>query len=643
MDYFANLIGVVLDQRYRIEKLIGTGGMSCVFLAYDIKNNAYVAVKVLKPDIAKNEEAVRRFENEAKAIAMLSHPNIVSIYTVSIDSDTKYIAMEYVNGETLKSYLKNNGPLDFDKTIELSLSILGALEQVHDKGVVHQDIKPSNMIFDKEGQVKLADFGIARHPVFGKTHIEEQAVGTVYYMSPEQASGKLVDFRSDIYSLGILMYELVTGRLPFVGQTAAAVAYMQCHNEPQPPSEFRSDIPKGLEQIILRAMSKSPDRRFVDDAQMIAYLVRLQKDLTMEFEFVDEQDGDSVEVNLSPDDSKDVLDVRLGITETDDTKELTVVSDDEDTKGDDDKKEKKKRDKIIYIEKRSSKVSFISLALGVFCGLCLVGCVSLFYLYHTFFNTNTNEGSSVIVVEDFVGDRYNSDYESYLAGLGYKVNIQWETSSEFLVNTVISQNPAAGERRIIIDGEQYCELTLVISSGEKMLHLQNYIGVEYRKAEIEMRKSGLNVTFVRQNSAAIEEGRIISTYPEAGTYITSDTLVTVYVSVGPEIEYVQIPDFTNMNPFLVYETLKKFDLKLSGFTYEYSNEVTSGLVCSQNISPGAMVPKGYDGIVLVISQGPEPLPEPEPEPEPEPTPDPNPEDPELPEDPVVTPDPDIPA
>ena len=474
MDFFTNLIGSVLDGRYRIEKLVGTGGMSCVFLAYDVHNNAYVAVKVLKPDIAQNEEAVRRFENEAKAIAMLSHPNIVSIYTVSTENDVKYIAMEYVNGETLKSYLKTNGRLDFNQTVEISLSILAALEQVHYKGVVHQDIKPSNMIFDHDGQIKLADFGIARHPVFGKHNIEEQAVGTVYYMSPEQASGKLVDFRSDIYSLGVLMYELVTGKLPFVGQTAAAVAYMQCHNEPVPPSEICEDIPKGLEQIILRAMSKSPDRRFVDDSQMIAYLTRLQKDPTMEFEFVDEQDGDSVEVNLSPDDSKDVLDVRLGITETEENKDLSAVSKDEGTKIVPVKKTKVKRDKIVYIEKRSSKVSFTSMALGVFCGLFLVGCVSLFYLYHTFFTTDTTEGTSVIVVDDFIGDRYDPDYEAYLNSIGYRLNIQWETSSEYLVNTVISQTPSAGERRIIIDGEQYCELTLTVSSGENMLHLNKF-------------------------------------------------------------------------------------------------------------------------------------------------------------------------
>lgn len=633
MDYFANMIGTILDGRYRIEKLVGTGGMSCVFLAYDIKKNAYVAVKVLKPDIAENDEAVRRFENEAKAIAMLSHPNIVSIYTVSTDSDIKYIAMEYVNGETLKSYLKNSGPLDFDKAVEISLSILAALEQVHDKGVVHQDIKPSNMIFDNDGQIKLADFGIARHPGFGKPNIEEQAVGTVYYMSPEQASGKLVDFRSDIYSLGVLMYELITGKLPFVGQTAAAVAYMQCHNEPVPPSEIRSDIPKGLEQIILRAMSKSPDRRFVDDAQMIAYLTRLKKDPTMEFEFVDEQDSESVEVNLSPDDSKDVLDVRLGLTENDGNKEIVNISASEGANIVPVKKEKIKRDKIVYVEKRSSKVSFVSLALGVFCGLFLVGCVSLFYLYHTFFATDTSEGSSVIVVDDFVGDRYDPDYEAHLNTLGYRLNIQWETSSEYLVNTVISQSPSAGERRIIIDGKQYCELTLVVSSGENMLHLQNYIGVEYRKAEIDMRKIGLNVNFVRKNSDVIEEGRVISTYPEAGTYITSDTLVTVYVSIGPEIEYVEIPDFSNMNPQQVYETLKNSDLKLSGFTYEYSNEITSGLVCSQNIAPGAKVPKGFDGIILVISKGPEPLPEPDPE---------IPEDPEFSEDQDQEQNPDIP-
>ena len=613
MDFFTNLIGSVLDGRYRIEKLVGTGGMSCVFLAYDVHNNAYVAVKVLKPDIAQNEEAVRRFENEAKAIAMLSHPNIVSIYTVSTENDVKYIAMEYVNGETLKSYLKTNGRLDFNQTVEISLSILAALEQVHDKGVVHQDIKPSNMIFDHDGQIKLADFGIARHPVFGKHNIEEQAVGTVYYMSPEQASGKLVDFRSDIYSLGVLMYELVTGKLPFVGQTAAAVAYMQCHNEPVPPSEICEDIPKGLEQIILRAMSKSPDRRFVDDSQMIAYLTRLQKDPTMEFEFVDEQDGDSVEVNLSPDDSKDVLDVRLGITEPEENKELSTVLKDEGTKIVPVKKTKVKRDKIVYIEKRSSKVSFTSMALGVFCGLFLVGCVSLFYLYHTFFTTDTTEGTSVIVVDDFIGDRYDPDYEAYLNSIGYRLNIQWETSSEYLVNTVISQTPSAGERRIIIDGEQYCELTLTVSSGENMLHLQNYIGVEYRKAEIEMRRLGLNVKFVREKSDVIEEGRIISTYPEAGTYIASDTLVTVYVSIGPEIEFVEMPDFSKMNPQQVYESLSNSDLKLAGFEYEYSNEITAGYVSSQNIAPGAKVPKGFDGLILIISKGPEPLPDPEPE------------------------------
>jgi len=421
--------------------------------------------------------------------------------------------------------------------------------------------------------------------------------------------------------------------LPFVAQSAAAVAYMQCHDEPALPSTHRSDIPKGLEQIIIRAMSKSPDRRFIDDAQMIAYLTRLQKDLTMEFEFVDEQDGESVEVNLSPDEEKDDLDVRLGITETDEeTKEIVKIDEDVETALEPVKPKREKRDKIVYVEKRSSKVSFLSLALGVFCGLFLVGCVSLFYLYQVFFSVDTSEGSSVIIVDDFVGDRYDAQYESTLADKGYRLNVQWVTSSEYLVNTVISQEPAAGERRIIIDGEQYCELTLVVSSGENMLHLQNYIGVEYRKAEIDMRKIGLNVTFVREKSDVIEEGRIISTYPEAGTYIASDTLVTVYVSIGPEIEYVEIPDFTNLNAMQVYELLTKSDLKLSEFTYEYSNEVNSGYVCSQNVAAGSKVPKGFDGIVLVISKGPEPLPEPE-----------IPEDPEYSEDQEPDPDPDIPA
>ena len=395
MEYFTNLIGTVLEERYRIEKLVGTGGMSCVFLAYDVKDNAYVAIKMLKPDIAENTEAVRRFVNEAKAISMLSHPNIVSIYNVSTDSDLKYIVMEYVNGETLKAYLKKKGRLDFDETVSISLSILSALEQVHDKGVIHQDIKPSNMIFDTDGQIKLADFGIARHPGFREPDIDDQAVGTVYYMSPEQASGKLVDFRSDIYSLGVLMYELITGKLPFVGQSSAAVAYMQCHNEPVPPSQICEDVPKGLEQLILRAMAKSPDRRFVDDAQLVAYLSRLHKDPDMEFEFVDEQDSDAVEVNLAEDDeSREILNVGLGtVTTRDDNGSAVLFKDVDKVKHTNASKPKKpKRDTIVYVEKRSSKVSFLSLSLGVLCGLFLVGCVSLFYLYQTFFGNVSNEG-----------------------------------------------------------------------------------------------------------------------------------------------------------------------------------------------------------------------------------------------------------
>ena len=274
MDTANRYVGKILDRRYEIKRIIGIGGMAVVFEANDIVMNRTVAVKMLKEDLSDDAEAVKRFINESKAVSMLSHQNIVKIFDVSVKARLKYIVMERVEGITLKSYMQKKGALSREEVISYSEQVLRALEHAHSKGIVHRDIKPQNIMLLKNGRVKVTDFGIAVLPSSDKNP-DGKAIGTVYYISPEQASGKETDTRSDLYSLGILMYEMATGTLPFNAETPVSVALMQVREQPKPPSEIRADIPRGLEQIILGAMEKSPERRFQSATQMLKYVEKV--------------------------------------------------------------------------------------------------------------------------------------------------------------------------------------------------------------------------------------------------------------------------------------------------------------------------------------------------------------------------------
>ena len=285
-ELYERRVGNVLDQRYRLDSLIGSGGMAVVYRATDLKiNNQVVAIKMLKDDTACDEVVVKRFINECKAETMLKHNNIVSVHEVSVKGDLKYMVMEYVEGMTLKKYLEErNSPLELHEVLGYTVKVLRALHEAHEKNIIHRDIKPQNVMVLGDGKIKVMDFGIAKLPNTETVTVTDKAVGTVYYMSPEQASGEELDPRSDIYSLGAMMYELATGEMPFVGDSPVSILMKHIKEPVVPPRIVNPKIPVGLEQIIMCAMSKKPQDRFESVDEMILYVKQLQDDPTIKFE-----------------------------------------------------------------------------------------------------------------------------------------------------------------------------------------------------------------------------------------------------------------------------------------------------------------------------------------------------------------------
>ena len=292
-------IGKKLDGRYEITELIGVGGMAEVYKGVDVIDNKTVAIKILKKEYAENEEFLRRFRNESKAIAVLSHPNIVKIYDVGFSEKIQYIVMEYIDGITLKEYIEEEKVLTWKDTVHFVIQILRALQHAHDKGIVHRDIKPQNIMMFTDGTIKVMDFGIAKFArEEGKT-ATDQAIGSVHYISPEQASGNVTDAKSDIYSVGAMMYEMLAGRKPFDSDNPVAIAVMHMHDIPERPRAINPDIPDGLEEIVLRAMEKAPEDRYQTTADMIADIEKFKANPSITFGYYREEDDTENTINFS--------------------------------------------------------------------------------------------------------------------------------------------------------------------------------------------------------------------------------------------------------------------------------------------------------------------------------------------------------
>ncbi|MBQ2729136.1 MAG: protein kinase [Clostridia bacterium] len=547
MELYDKYVGAVLDGRYKIEQIIGVGGMAVVFKATDLLMQKSVAIKLLKEDIADDEESVKRFVNESKAVAMMSHRNVVSIYDVNVREDIKYIVMEYIEGITLRNYMSKRGRLTLREIISYTEQILLALSHAHSKGVVHRDIKPQNIMLLKNGIIKVTDFGIAKLPNAETVTVTDKAIGTVYYISPEQASGKKIDRRSDLYSLGVMMYEMATGELPFTADSPVSVAMMQINDTAIAPTEINQDIPKGLEQIIGIAMEKDPQYRYQSAEDMLRQLRRLKENPGIIFKIPKKhEDGEP----------KSVLSLLSG------------------------------------------GGSFFPIIAGVALAFFIVFAIGAAYVLGRVSDA-MSQTVETIKVDGFEGRMYDSALEEALKNSDrYNVTVEYEYSDEYEAGIIMDQFPDEGaSKKVKVD------LTLTVCSGNREIDMPSLSDYNYKAAIKELRNLGLKYTIEYKKDNVRSSGQVIGTSPEAGKKATVGSTVTLYVCDGPEEGEIEVPDFTGMTEKEAFKMLIKLKL-LPGSVSYVKDKAERGTVIKQSVEEDAKVLENTR-ISLTISGGPD--------------------------------------
>ena len=550
MENYTKYIGNIFNDRYRIEKVIGLGGMAVVFMATDLSYGRRVAVKMLREDMAKDITNVKRFENESKAVVLLEHDNIVKIYDVNIEGELKYFVMEYLEGITLKEYLKKKGKLGPDEVISCAEQILRALEHAHSKGVIHRDIKPQNIMLLKNGQIKVTDFGIAKLPSAETVTMEDKAIGTVYYISPEQASGKKVDSRTDIYSLGALLYEMSTGILPFDGDNSVSIALKHIKEDPAPPRELDKRIPEGLEQLIIKAMKRPLEERFQTASEMLSLTMKLKKNPAS---------------NLR-------LKKKVGHTAT----------------------------------KERGGTAMFPIILGATCAFLIAMIVAAVHLVNVFFIAPTKQNDE-FKVSNYVSLFYSETLENELEELFTKVNLEYAYSDKYESGFILEQSVAPNLVRKI----KGSDITLTVSIGREQMQMPDlrYYSLNEAISAINNLNFELKITQVKRHDDAVEAGYLISTDPAANSIVNKGDTITLVVSEGEQIEYVQVPNLVydaqrkNRTEDQAYKLITDAGLKIGEITRVQSIEHPEGTVLEQSIPVGEKVPVGVTAINLVISGG----------------------------------------
>ncbi len=508
-------VGKRLDGRYEIRELIGVGGMAYVYKAHDIIDDNIVAVKILKDEYLRNEELSRRFKNESKAIAILSHRNIVRVNDVSFSDTLQYIVMEHIDGITLKEYIDQQKVLKWKEVVHFIVQILQALQHAHDKGIVHQDVKPQNIMLLSDGTIKVTDFGIARFSRVTAQHSEQgdKAIGSVHYISPEQARAEITDEKSDIYSVGVMMYEMLTGKLPFESDNAVSVAIMQMQSIAKRPTEINPGIPEGLEEITLKAMQKNPAKRYQSAAEMLYDIDEFKNNPSIHFEYqylTNDDDTSHYQTSIN----------RARGIETKRTKEPTPPrveeADDNDSYEDDD----------YEVEYRQSRALPVVPILAAFAGIALI--IGLIFGMMNFFPDLIGSISSKknVEVPDVVGKNYND----------------LKASGELAGFTIVEKNDfGKGPRGIIYDqepapGRQVKEgqvLTLYISLGSgKKITIPEVYKISEESALSMLEAAGLTVEVIREHHDEVPAGHVFDITPDIGTEVAEEDEVTLYVSLG---------------------------------------------------------------------------------------------------------------
>lgn len=494
------MIGQILGNRYQLLEKIGGGGMALVYKAKCNLLNRFVAIKILRKEFIEDDEFVKRFKIEAQSAASLSHHNIVSIHDVGVEGDINYIVMEYIDGITLKDYLIKNGALDWRDAVSIFIQISAALESAHKHNIIHRDIKPHNILYTKENIAKVTDFGIARaNSESGITKVEN-TIGSVHYISPEQAKGGYVDEKSDIYSLGVVMYELVTGRLPFEGEAPVTIALKHLQEDPELPININKNIPQGLNNIIMNAISKEQLNRYKNVTQLITHLNEVLEDPKGEFE-----------IEKYDDNSK--------------TKRIPIINN---SKVGNNSMGNKKTNKKIKKK--------MSLALTIFTIIVVLPVFA--YVTYKFTQPFFAKSSSEFIVGNYTG-RYFYDVESQLKQYGIKVDVVRKNDEKVPRDYILSQEREEGE--IIYLNGYNANIEFIVSDGPLRIGINNYEGLDYREVESELTLLNVDFEIKEENSDNIPIEMVTRTDPSSGTEIKPGQKVIVYKSIGPEEKLTLVP------------------------------------------------------------------------------------------------------
>lgn len=535
MDKYEAFIGKILDGRYRILELVGVGGMAFVLKAEDLVMNRTVAIKILNERYNGDEQAEKRFVNESKAVAMLSNKNIVNVYDVAIYPDIKYIVMEYLDGITLREYMDNKKVLPWKEACVYTLQIIHALEHAHSKNVIHRDIKPQNIILLKSGEVKVTDFGIAKIPDMTDITLTDKAIGTVYYISPEQASGKETTYASDIYSVGVMLYEMVTGELPFTADSPVTIAMMQINDTPKNPCDINPEIPAGVCQIILKAMAKLPEKRFKDAHSMLKAVDYVIKH--PEVVFSDENEGECTGETTGEETEQTTEKVNINMIVTDSIGDY-VVNINEAPKEEKPKPDKKKvrsekrRQRKLRRKERPSH-SIFPVITGVFLAFMIVVFAVAGYLAVKWVpSLFAAEKPRDFFVRDLTDYKYSPDLRRELEEQGYIIEVTEVYRQGLGFNVIVDQEPATGNIRTS-DGK--CRIKLMINKYPDNLTVPDVKYMTAAEAEKVLKQYNLYCVTEYVTDLYANDKQIVKTQPEIGTFIKPGSTVTLYVCQGTGI------------------------------------------------------------------------------------------------------------
>ena len=577
-------IGKRLDGRYEIHELLGVGGMAYVYKAYDNIEKRWVAIKILKEELAGNSDFLRRFRNESKAIAVLSHPNIVKVYDVSFGDRIQYIVMEYIDGITLKQYIEQQGEIKWREALYFTVQILRALQHAHEKGIIHRDIKPQNIMLLEDGTIKVTDFGIARFSQAETQTMTDKAIGSVHYIAPEQARGGYINDKADIYSVGVMLYEMLTGQLPFVADNAVSVAIMQMQAEPTPPSRINPSIPKGLEEITMHAMEKNPAQRFPSAADMLEDVERFRRNPEIVFHYDEQVDrayaGTSADIygnvqqNAAPQKYNDNYEYEEEYVRSQNSNRASKI--------------------ILGIV---AAVVFVAGIVGVIYLVKGKGANSGsgFLSFLPGFSTSSTT-SDEIVLPNFVGMIYDTDIKDNPDYADFTFEITYGNVPSKQLGEVLRQTPAAG-----INVKKGKTVSLTVNGEAEQVVVEDVKGYKQQDAYDALKALNLSpkIQAVADDDTAV--GYVVKTDPAAGSTVSTGTTVTIYVSSGPSTESAVIPNIVGYQ----YSAAKE-ELEAAGFvvTAEYDDESDKDENTVLSVSPneGEKAKKG-SVVTVTVSSG----------------------------------------